>query len=58
MLFAKERRNDMSAEAIADLINMPDNYPVEEIRLALDQLRASGDYDRIVNEVAGAEGDA
>jgi len=52
MLFAKERRNDMSAEAIAELINMPDDYPIEEIRLALDQLHASGDYDRIVNEAA------
>jgi hypothetical protein len=58
MLFAKERRNDMSAEAIAELINMPDDYPLEGIALALDQLRASGDYDRIVNEAAGAEGDA
>jgi hypothetical protein len=50
MLFAKERRNDMSAEAIAEFLNMPGDYPPEEIAQALDQLRASGDYDLIVNE--------
>lgn len=53
-LFVKERRNDMSAEAIAAALNRPDDYPVDEIARALDQLRATGDYDRIVNE-ANAE---
>jgi hypothetical protein len=52
MLFAKERRNDMSAEAIAKFLDTPDDYPADEIAQALDQLRASGDYDLIVNEAA------
>jgi hypothetical protein len=49
-LFAQERRNDMSAEAIAEFLSNPYAYPVEAIASALEQLRASGDYDRIVNE--------
>ena len=42
----------MSAEAIAAVLDRPDDYPVDEIAQALDQLRANGDYDRIVNEAA------
>jgi hypothetical protein len=47
---ALARRDDMSAEAMAAFLDMPDNYPVDAIAQALDQLRADGDYDRIVNE--------
>jgi len=52
MLFAEQHRNDMSAEAIAEFLDTPDDYPADEIAQALDQLRASGDYDLIVNEAA------
>ena len=53
VFFTRERRNDMSAQAMADSLAMPDDYPVEAIAKALDQLRATGDYDRIVAETTG-----
>jgi hypothetical protein len=46
-LFAMERRNDFSAEAIAALLDSP-HYPVEEVAERLAELKASGDYDRII----------
>jgi hypothetical protein len=55
-LFAEQRRNDMSAEAMAEFLAMPDNYPTEAIAHALDQLRATGDYDRIVSEATPLPG--
>jgi SLT domain-containing protein len=48
-VFVRERRNDMSAEAMANFLALPEQYPVEAIARALDQLRADGDYDRIVS---------
>ena len=55
--FAEQHRNDMSAEAIAEFRDRPDDYPTCEIALALDQLRASGDYDRIVGEAVLPSGE-
>jgi hypothetical protein len=49
-LFAKERRNDCSAEAITAAINKPEHYPLELITELLAELEASGDYDRILAE--------
>ena len=45
----EERRNDMSAEAIAAFLNSV-HYPVEEVAERLAELKASGDYDRIIAE--------
>jgi hypothetical protein len=44
-LFVDERRNDMSASAIAAYLD----WPVEDVERALGQLRASGHYDRILD---------
>ena len=49
-LFVQQRRNDMGAEAMAEVLNRPDDYPADELAQALDWLRATGEYDRIVNE--------
>jgi hypothetical protein len=38
-LFAQQQRNDTSAEAIAEFLNTPDAYPVEDIARALAQLQ-------------------
>jgi hypothetical protein len=46
-LFAKERRNDFSAEAIAALLDSP-HYPVEDVAERLAELKTSGDFDRII----------
>jgi hypothetical protein len=51
--FVMERRNDFSAEAIAAMLDMPDAYPVEFVAEILDNLKASGDYDRIIAEKTG-----
>jgi hypothetical protein len=48
-LFTNERRNDMSAEAIAAFLDSV-HYPVEEVAERLTELKASGDYDRIIAE--------
>jgi hypothetical protein len=48
-LFAKERRNDFSAEAIAAVLDS-EHYPVAEVAERLAELKASGDYDRIIAE--------
>jgi hypothetical protein len=50
-LFATERRNDFSAQAIAGFLESPEHYPAEEVSELLDELRASGDYERIIGEV-------
>jgi hypothetical protein len=50
----RERRNDFSAEAIAALLDS-EYYPVEEIAERLDELKASGDYDRILAEASAIE---
>lgn len=47
-LFAQQRRNDMSATAIAEFLDLPNAYPVEQIEAAIERLRADGHYDRIV----------
>ena len=47
-LFAKEQRNDFSAEAITAVIDNPEQYPLELVRQALADLKASGDFDRIL----------
>jgi hypothetical protein len=49
-LFAKERRNDFSAAAIAAAMN--GHYPVEDVVAVLEELKASGDYDRIIAETS------
>jgi hypothetical protein len=49
-LFVRERRNDMSAEAMAAFLDKPHFYSADAIAAALEELRASGEYDRIVAE--------
>jgi hypothetical protein len=57
-LFAHQRRNDMSAEAIAAFFNRrsideaspEDRYSVEDIAAELQALREYGDYERIIAE--------
>ena len=49
-LFAQQQRNDMSAEAIWQFLDMGDRLTVEQITEALDWLRAEGHYDRILAE--------
>jgi hypothetical protein len=46
-LLVRERRNNISAQAIADHIDDP-SFSLEVVVEALDLLRASGDYDRII----------
>jgi phosphoglycolate phosphatase-like HAD superfamily hydrolase len=53
-LFAKERRRDLGAAAIAAMLG-PDRYPVELVPELLAELQARGDYDRIVAETGVAE---
>jgi hypothetical protein len=48
-LFAKEGR-EIAAQAIADFLNMPQDYPCEAVAEMLDELKADGEYDRIVAE--------
>jgi hypothetical protein len=50
-LFAKQRRNDFSAEAIAAALES-EHYPVELVAELLAELKADGDYDRIIAEAA------
>lgn len=40
----------MSAQAMADFLNMPVQYPVDVIAEALAELKESGEYDRVVPE--------
>ena len=49
-LFAKERRNDFSPEAVAAFLNTPLFTP-EIVAELVDALKASGDYKRILSEV-------
>ena len=49
-LFTKQRRNDFSAEAITAAIDDAVRYPLELVTAALAELKASGDYDRILAE--------
>lgn len=44
----EERCNDFSAEAIAAAMNRPKRYPVDLVGELLAELKASGDYDRIL----------
>jgi hypothetical protein len=46
----EQQRNDMSASAMAEFLDQPDAYPVEEIEAALERLRRDGDYDRMVRQ--------
>jgi hypothetical protein len=46
--FIREKRNDISARAIADYIDDPFSS-VQAVAKALDRLRASGEYDRIIS---------
>jgi hypothetical protein len=46
-LWTQERRNDLSAEAIAEFFRMPE-LSVEVVTGLITELRASGEYDRIV----------
>jgi hypothetical protein len=48
--FVREKRNDISARAIADYIDDPFTS-VQAVAKALDRLRATGAYDRIVSGV-------
>jgi hypothetical protein len=50
-LFAKERRRDLGAAAIATMLR----YPVDLVTALLDELKASGDFDRIVAAAGAAE---
>ena len=50
-MFVQEHRNDLSAEAIAAFMNRQD-FPLDLVTEALTDLKASGDYDRIVAEAA------
>jgi hypothetical protein len=43
------RSNHLIAHAMADFLQMLDRYSVDDITKALDHLRTSGDYNRIVN---------
>jgi hypothetical protein len=53
-LFAHQRRNDFSAEAIAarlpKVVRDTEQYPVEFVAEILDEFKASGDFDRLVAE--------
>ncbi len=51
--FAKERR-EISAAAIAAFLDDRKHYPESEIANALDELRASDEYDRIVADASAA----
>jgi hypothetical protein len=46
----EERRNDFSPAAIAAAMNWPKQYPVELVAELLAELKASGEYDRILAE--------
>jgi hypothetical protein len=48
-LFAKERRNDFSPEAVAAFLNTPLFTP-EIVAELVDSLKASGDYKRILSD--------
>ena len=48
-------RNDFSAEAIAAALESPDHYPVAVVAELLAELKASGDYDRILAEAKVVE---
>ena len=50
--FVQEKRNDLSAEAIAAYMNRPDLCPLDLVTEVLADLKASGDYDRIIAEAA------
>jgi hypothetical protein len=45
-----KRRNDFSAEAITAALKRPKHYPVALVAELLAELKASGDYDRILAE--------
>jgi hypothetical protein len=50
-----QRRNDFSAEAITAAIDDAVRYPLELVTAALAELKASGDYDRILAEPVDAD---
>jgi hypothetical protein len=54
-LFTEQRRNDFSAEAITAAIDDAVGYPLELVTAALAELKASGDYDRILAEPVDAD---
>jgi hypothetical protein len=51
-----KRRNDFSAEAITAALKRPKHYPVALVAELLAELKASGDYDRILAETVSRSG--
>lgn len=51
--FVREQRNDFSAEALAAAMGWSTRYPVEVVTEMLAELKASGEFDRIIGEPVG-----
>ena len=55
--FTQERR-EISPQAVADFLKMPDAYPLETVASAIEWLKAEGHYDGIVAEAMSSSAGA
>jgi hypothetical protein len=47
-----QKQLEISPQAIAEILNMPDDYPLEAVAAAIAELKAGGHYDGIVADAS------